>query len=105
MIQVTFIHKQNAYTVQGEQGQSVMQLALAQQVPGILADCGGCLTCGTCQAYIEAPWSERLPAPSEDEAMMIDGLLNTAPTSRLACQIVLRSELDGLVVHLPDSQL
>lgn len=82
-----------------------MQIALDQQVPGILADCGGCVTCGTCHTFVAAPWADRFPPPTEDEQIMVDGLLNSDASSRLACRLFLSPELDGLVVRLPDSQL
>lgn len=106
MIKIQFIeHNGASHIVEGHAGQSVMQVALDHQVPGILADCSGCLTCGTCHGYIDDAWVSRVPAAKEDEQEMIEGLLNTTANSRITCQISLTESMDGLVVRLPASQL
>lgn len=92
------------HVVEAAPGESLMQAATSNMVPGILADCGGSCTCATCHAYIDAPWAERLPPPSADEALMLDGALHPRPTSRLTCQVQMSPGLDGIVVHLPVSQ-
>jgi hypothetical protein len=43
----------------------------------------------------------RLPRASEEEEDMLDLAIGAARTSRLACQIVLSAELDGLTVRMP----
>lgn len=94
-----------ARTLQGKTGQSLMQAAVAANVDGIEADCGGLLTCATCHVYVREPFASRLPAPSGDELGMLD--FTAAPrqaNSRLSCQIQLTAELDGLAVDLPPSQ-
>lgn len=60
------------------------------------AFCGGQASCGTCHIYVEALWHDRLTEPRQDEALLLEGLLDGRPTSRLACQIRLTTELDGL---------
>jgi len=86
------------------EGHSVMEVAIANDIPGIAAECGGACTCATCHIYVEGEWSDRLAEPDEMEASMIDFALDPLPTSRLACQIKMSTSLDGLVVHLPKSQ-
>jgi len=81
-----------------------MEVAIANDIPGIAAECGGACTCATCHIYVEGEWSDRLAEPDEMEASMIDFALDPLPTSRLACQIKMSTSLDGLVVHLPKSQ-
>jgi 2Fe-2S ferredoxin len=86
-------------------GQSLMQAAVAANLPGIEADCGGMATCATCHVYVRAPHAARLPAPGVEELAMLD--FTAAPRdadSRLACQIALTEGLDGLVVELPSTQ-
>lgn len=105
MTRITFIeHNGIEHVVDATDEQSVMQAAVDHMIPGIVADCGGACSCGTCHAYIDAPWADKLPAPAADEAMLLDGALHAEPGSRLTCQIRVRSELDGLVVRLPVSQ-
>jgi 2Fe-2S ferredoxin len=106
MPKVTFIqHNGVEHHVEGEAGKSLMQVAIDNNVPGILADCGGCATCGTCHGYIDPQWAVKLPDANETEAVMLEGLLETTPHSRLTCQIVLTPELDGIIVSLPASQI
>jgi 2Fe-2S ferredoxin len=106
MIKIHFIeHNGTEHVVEGHPGQSVMQVALDYQVPGILADCSGCLTCGTCHGYVDDAWMGRVPPAKSDERELLEGLLNTTPNSRVTCQISLTEALDGLVVRLPASQI
>jgi ferredoxin, 2Fe-2S len=92
------------YEVDGQCGMSIMEVAVRNSVPGILADCGGCMTCGTCHSYISPEWAKRMPLPSSSEEEILDGVLHCSDASRLACQIQLTDELDGLVVEVPPSQ-
>jgi len=86
-------------------GQSLMKAALAGDVDGIAADCGGCLTCATCHVYVAADWLAKLPAPSRDELAMLEMTASERrPGSRLSCQIALDDALEGLTVELPPAQ-
>ena len=105
MPKIKFVaHTGREYEVEAAAGQSVMQAASNNMVPGIIADCGGNRSCATCHVYIDAPWSQRTGLPSKEESDMIECALHTRPTSRLSCQIDVTAELDGLVVGLPESQ-
>jgi 2Fe-2S ferredoxin len=103
---ITFIeHDGTVHKVQARIDRSVMQIAVEHSVPGILADCGGSCSCGTCHAYIDAAWSERLPPVSESESFMLEAVIDPAAGSRLCCQIAMSEELDGMIVRLPEQQL
>lgn len=97
-------HNGTEYTVDCEPGQTVMQVATSNMVPGIIADCGGCCSCATCHVYVEDAWLNRVEPAGEDEVNMLECVLFPQPSSRLCCQITLSSELDGLVLRLPESQ-
>jgi len=85
---------------------SVMQLAIANGVDEIVAECGGNAMCATCHVYIDDAWIDRLPAMDEAENALLDGAAaERLPTSRLSCQIPITAELDGLVLRLPDRQV
>ncbi len=62
------------------------------------ATCGGACSCATCQVYVDPAWLARLPPAVGDESQLLPELLNTQPNSRLACQVVMSPELDG--IHL-----
>jgi 2Fe-2S ferredoxin len=86
-------------------GQSLMEAAVAANVAGIEADCGGLLTCGTCHVYVREPHASALPPPDTDESGMLDfTAAPRQPGSRLSCQIRLDESLQGLAVDLPASQ-
>lgn len=92
-------------SVDATEGKSVMWAAVDNGVEGILADCGGTLTCATCHVIVPAEWAGRLPPPSSDEEAMLD--MTAAPRepgSRLSCQLVVTPELHGLTLRLPATQ-
>lgn len=62
--------------------------------------CGGCRSCGTCHVYVSSADSVRLNPASAEERGMLEIFENTRQTSRLSCQIVVRSELEGLAVEI-----
>jgi 2Fe-2S ferredoxin len=90
--------------VAAESGQSVMQTAVDANLSGIVAECGGNMSCGTCHVFVDEAWADRLEAAEDEELEMLEFLDAREPTSRLSCQIELTEELDGLVVRTPESQ-
>jgi len=91
--------------VEAQPGTTLMQAAVDALVPGILADCGGACSCATCHCYVADNWVDRLPAPASAEIEMLDCAKNPRPNSRLSCQIRMAAAYDGLVLHLPESQI
>jgi 2Fe-2S ferredoxin len=92
-------------TLQAQPGQSLMQVAVDTNVPGIQADCGGLLTCATCHVVVHEDWVKQLPPMGRDEDGMLAFTAQTRePGSRLSCQIMLTEALDGLQVTLPENQ-
>jgi 2Fe-2S ferredoxin len=92
------------HRVEAQSGQSVMQAATANQVPGILGDCGGSCSCATCHGYVDEEWLNRVPQPETHELDMLTCAADVMPNSRLTCQIPVTVDLDGLVIHLPPTQ-
>lgn len=79
-------------------GESLMEAARFNAIPGILGDCGGSCACATCHVYVDAKWQAAVGQPDEVEVATLDMALEVKPNSRLCCQIKLRQELDGLRV-------
>ena len=106
MITIHLVAPDGAETsLQVRSGDSLMQAAVAANVEGIAADCGGLLTCATCHVYVREPFAAQLPAPQADELGMLEfTAAPRRPTSRLSCQIALAPALDGLTVDLPPTQ-
>ena len=74
-------------------------------VVGILTECGGACACSTCQIHVAEDWVGRLPArESLEEAMLEFAWKVDQQHSRLACQVRVTNELDGLVAHVPERQ-
>jgi ferredoxin len=59
------------------------------------------MACSTCHVIIDPDWFARLPKASEDEEDMLDLATGARRTSRLACQIILDANFDGLKVNVP----
>ena len=92
-------------TLAGADGTSLMQVAVAAGVKGIVAECGGSAMCATCHVYVEEPWASELPAPLAPELEMLEcTAAQRLPGSRLSCQVRLSPQLDGLTVRLPQRQ-
>lgn len=92
------------FTVDVAEGLSVMEGAIRNGVPGIEAECGGVCSCATCRVDVASEWIERLTPAGDDEAAMLEFTIDPTPRSRLSCQIKVRSDLDGLVVEVPETQ-
>ena len=105
MVQITFIdHSGQSRTLAADIGATVMEVAMKNSIPGIEAECGGACACATCHVYVADAWKDRLPKAQSMEEDMLDFAFDVRPNSRLACQIKLSPELDGLVVETPERQ-
>ena len=67
---------------------------------GLRAECGGACACATCHVYVDEDWVDALHPPSDEEIDKLDEAPATASNSRLACQILMRPEFDGLKVKV-----
>ena len=90
--------------VQIDDGISVMEGAVKAGIDGIDADCGGQLSCATCHVYVGADWIEQVPQMTSDEEALLKFAAERRETSRLCCQIMVRTDMDGLEIHIPICQ-
>jgi 2Fe-2S ferredoxin len=105
MPRITYIeHDGTEHQIEVPVGQSVMQGAVDNGVPGIDADCGGECACATCHVFVDPAWLARTGTPDEQEKSMVSFAATAQPNSRLACQIKVTAALDGLVVRMPEAQ-
>lgn len=105
MPKITFIdHDGNENTVEAAIGETVMEAAVKNAVPGIDADCGGACACATCHVYVEKDFIDQTGTKEAMEQSMLDFAENVSETSRLSCQIQITEALDGLRVRTPESQ-
>ena len=82
-------------------GLSVMEIAQDNDID-IEGACGGSMSCSTCHVVVDPAWFGKLPEPDEEEEDMLDLAFGLTRTSRLCCQIIMKEELDGLTVTLPE---
>jgi 2Fe-2S ferredoxin len=105
MGRVTYIEYDGTrHTVELPDGTTLMMGAVENGIPGIDGDCGGCAACGTCHVHVHADWLGAVGPASDAERDMLQFADGAGEDSRLACQIRMRGELDGIIVHLPESQ-
>jgi len=105
MGRVTYIaHDGARHTIELADGESLMMGAVEHRVPGIDGDCGGCAACGTCHIHVHPDWLAKVGPASDAQREMLQFADGAREDSRLACQIQMREELDGIVVHTPESQ-
>ena len=105
MSKITYIDNEgNSKTIEVENGLSVMEGAIQNNIPGIDADCGGSMACATCHVYVEEKWLNKLPKAEDAEVDMIDMAFEPKKNSRLSCQLIVSNELNGLTVTTPSKQ-
>jgi|TARA_B100001093_G_scaffold478481_1_gene506689 2Fe-2S ferredoxin len=97
-------NKGNSKVIEVENGLSVMEGAIQNDIPGIDADCGGSMACATCHVYVEEKWFNKLLKAEDAEVDMIDMAYEPKKNSRLSCQLIVTDELDGLVITTPEKQ-
>ena len=105
MAKITYTtHDNQIYTIDVQNGLTVMEGAVQNDIPGIDADCGGGMACATCHVYVKEEWWDKLPNKEDGEEDMLDMAYEPKKFSRLSCQIIVSNELDGLVVNIPLKQ-
>ncbi len=98
-------HTQQTSELEVELGNNLMMAAVFDGVDGIEGMCGGCLACATCHVYVDPAWIDKVGLPGPDEDSMLSQVASERrPNSRLSCQIEMRAELAGLVLHMPERQ-
>lgn len=106
MVKIKYIAFDGTETeVEADDHLSIMSAAVNNGIPGIVAECHGACCCSTCHVYVDPAWYARLPEPTDHELDMLEFAFDTKDTSRLGCQIKITDELDGLIVHTPESQI
>ncbi|TAL79030.1 MAG: (2Fe-2S)-binding protein [Burkholderiaceae bacterium] len=99
------LHDGSVREIDANNGASVMETAIHNNVHGIDAECGGCCSCATCHVYVDEAFLPLLPVPDEMENDLLDAVASPRqPNSRLSCQITVTPELDGLAVQVPETQ-
>ena len=105
MPKITYVdNRGSSKTIDVDNGLTVMEGAIQNDISGIDADCGGSMACATCHVYVEEKWLDKIPKAEEAEVDMIDMAYEPKKNSRLSCQLIVSDELDGLIVTTPEKQ-
>ena len=106
MAKIKYIeHNGKEHIVEVQNGLTVMEGAVQNDIPGIDADCGGSMSCATCHVYVKQDWYDKLPKKEMGEDDMLDQAYEPKSNSRLSCQIMVSDDLDGLSVYMPEKQV
>jgi 2Fe-2S ferredoxin len=101
MTKVVFIERNgNTKTVKAANKTTLLQVAHANDID-MEGACEGSLACSTCHVIVADEWFKKLPQASANEEDMLDLTYGVTRTSRLACQITVTEDMDGLTVSLP----
>src|ERR1043165_4803999 len=88
-----------SHRLEALEGWRVMEVIRDWGLP-IKAECGGACSCATCHVYVDPEWGDRLPPPTDEELSQLDTTFAVEANSRLACQILVTPEMDGMRMTL-----
>lgn len=106
MVKVTFLaHDGTETVVDVPLGHSLMEAAKANNIDGIVGECGGSMMCATCHVHVDPERHPDLPEMSETEDAMLDSTIcERSANSRLSCQLITTPAFEGLRVEMPEAQ-
>jgi 2Fe-2S ferredoxin len=89
-------------TAEVKEGQNLMEAAVANNIPRVVGECGGSLSCATCHVVVAHDWAAKTGEVGSFEDAMLDvAEAERQRHSRLSCQIKMSAALDGIVLHVP----
>lgn len=90
-------------TVDVTAGQSVMDGSVRNNLPGIVAECGGSCSCATCHVFVDPEYAALFDEPISEETELVEFLDGACERSRLSCQLIVSAACDGARVVVPDT--
>ncbi|KAK0117841.1 hypothetical protein ONS95_012163 [Cadophora gregata] len=99
---VTFVDKEgDEHKIAVNEGDNLLTIAQANDIE-MEGACEGSCICSTCHVIVkDEEMFDKIPEADDDENDMLDLAFGLTETSRLGCQIIMKPELNGLVVNLP----
>ncbi len=91
-------------TVDVAVGQSLMDAAVRNNLPGIVAECGGGCACATCHVRLDPAARDLFTAATDEEISLVEYLDDAAEDSRLSCQLIAEETDRPIDVHVMDSR-
>jgi len=102
VIRIRFIERGGAVReIAARGGATLMEVAVANGIEGIDADCGGACSCATCHVIVASAWTAIVGLPSAQENELLELAEARTDASRLSCQVKLNERMDGLSVTVP----
>lgn len=100
-VAVTFVQPDGTRrSVDARVGESLLQTAHRYELD-LEGACEGVCACSTCHLILPMDLYDSLDDPSEDEEDMLDMAFGLTETSRLGCQVTVRSDMEGVEVQMP----
>ena len=93
-------------SVPDQEGWDTYRQELRDCISDITADCKGNCACGTCHVHIDEKWVdiiEPIYLASLEPYLLEKSKQYNKKLSRLCCQVEIKNEYDGLIVHLLES--
>ena len=81
-------------------GRSVMEGAVRNNLPGIVAECGGSCSCATCHVFLSKGNFGEVTTEEQD---LLDFVDDATEQSRLSCQLIVTPEATGARITISDS--
>ncbi|MDR0744659.1 MAG: 2Fe-2S iron-sulfur cluster binding domain-containing protein [Holosporales bacterium] len=100
MAKIIFKSESSETIVEATNGETLLEVANNNNIK-LFGGCCGAGVCGTCQVFIDNNFINKLNEKTPEELDLLDVLPNGNHNSRLACQVIISDELDGMVVVIP----
>jgi 2Fe-2S ferredoxin len=84
-------------------GQSVMDGSVRNNLPGIVAECGGSCSCATCHVHVDEEYAALFGEVTDEERELLEYADDVTERSRLSCQLIVTAACEGVRVAIPDS--
>lgn len=84
-------------------GQSVMDGSVRNNLPGIVAECGGSCSCATCHVYVDEAFADQFDEVTDEERDLLEFADGAQPNSRLSCQLIMSEKNGGVRVVVPSA--
>lgn len=104
MVDVTYIGDDgSAITVDVPAGTSVMEGATENNIPGMVAECGGACACATCHVFVRREGDVVFPPAEPEELELLEFVDGFSADSRLSCQLIIAEGMSGIRVEVAES--
>jgi 2Fe-2S ferredoxin len=84
-------------------GQSVMDGSVRNNLPGIVAECGGSCSCATCHVFLDDEFAGLFAEATDEERDLLEYAEGSTSQSRLSCQLIVTGVCEGVRVTVPDT--